>query len=105
MAYRFLFSFGYSFLLSILLSCGVGMIMARPCQARIVDRIAAIVNDEIITQSDADAYKQKLKGASFSDDLLVSDDKIKTQALQDDKKLLNLLIDAKILDYEIKKQN
>jgi parvulin-like peptidyl-prolyl isomerase len=74
-------------------------------QARIVDRIAAMVNDDIIAQSDADAYRKKLQTGNQLDELLVPDEKVREQATKDDKKLLAILIDAKILEYEIKKQN
>ncbi len=69
--------------------------------AKLVDKIVAIVNDQPITLSDVEKFKSKLKTGGLVDDALLklSD----PAALQKDQKaLLNELIDEKLLDTEVK---
>lgn len=75
----------------------------RPAPAKIVERILTIVNDEIITLTDREDYERKLKSGALNDDLVVSlvDRK---EVLQSPNKLLDLMIDDRILDSEIKRE-
>ena len=73
--------------------------------AEIVERIVAIINDDIITQSDLDKYAARLKTGGLNDELLIPDDATRKEVLADPTKLLNKLIDERILDSEVKKQN
>ncbi len=73
--------------------------------AETVERIVAIVNDEIITTSDLDKYAQRIKTGGMTDDLLIPDEATKQTLLKDREKLLQKMIDEKIIDSEVKKQN
>jgi peptidyl-prolyl cis-trans isomerase SurA len=69
-----------------------------------VDKIVAVVNDQIITTSDADTFKKSLSSGGMQDDALIQmvDPK---KLLSDRDALLNYLIDEKVLDSEVKKKN
>jgi len=87
--------------LSMLLS---SLISPTPATAKIVDKIVAIVNDQIITESDADAFKKSLSSGGMMDDALIS--MVDPKKLMSDREaLLNYLIDEKVLDSEVKKKN
>lgn len=72
--------------------------------AKVVDKIVAVVNDQIVTSSDAEAFKKSLTGGGMQDDALIQmvDPK---KLLTDRDALLNYLIDEKVLDSEVKKKN
>ncbi len=74
-------------------------------QAELVDRIVAIVNDEIISQSDVIKYTDKTSKGAMVDDLLVPDEATKNAMLKDPKVLLQKMIDERIIDSEVKRQN
>lgn len=88
-------------LLSLLVST---VISAAPATAKVVDKIVAIVNDQIITESDAEAFKKSLNNGGMMDDALIQmvDPK---KLVSDRDALLNYLIDEKVLDSEVKKKN
>lgn len=77
---------------------------ARNAQAEVVDRILAIVNDDIITQSDVVDFERRLKNGGLVDDQLVPDEATKQALLKDSAKLLQKVIDSRIIDSEVKKQ-
>lgn len=70
--------------------------------AKLVDRIVATVNGELITASDLNAFKVQLRRGQFADDLIIKD---KKPLLKSQKKLLEALINQKLIDSEVKKQN
>lgn len=72
--------------------------------AETVEKIVAIVNDEIITLTDIKKYESRLK-AKMQMDELVSQGASPKELLSDRKKLVGVLVDEKILDSEVKKQN
>ncbi len=72
--------------------------------AEIIEKIVSIINDEIITSSDMDKYFEKLKAGGLTDDLLVPNEAAKQELLKDKKKLLQTMIDEKIIDSEVKHQ-
>lgn len=76
----------------------------RHAQAEVVDRILAIVNDDIITQSDVLDFERRLKNGGLVDDQLVPDEVTKQALLKDSAKLLQKVIDSRIIDSEVKKQ-
>ena len=45
------------------------------CAAKVIEKIVAIVNDEIITTSDLEAYRERLKVGKMLDELLPVDRK------------------------------
>ena len=77
---------------------------APNAQAEVVDRILAIVNDDIITQSDVVDFERRLKNGGLVDDQLVPDETTKQALLKDSAKLLQKVIDSRIIDSEVKKQ-
>ena len=70
----------------------------------IIERVVAIINDEVITLTDVDKYEEKLKSGGLTDDLLIPNDATKQELLKDKKKLLQTMIDEKIIDSEVKRQ-
>lgn len=75
----------------------------NPASAKIVEGIVAIVNNEIITLSDIEAYKKKLAGGSMVDDLLVDPKKV-PELIKNRNELINTMINEKLLASEVKKQ-
>ena len=67
-------------------------------QAEVYDRIMAIVNGEILTKSDFDSFKKRVKNQKLADDLFNVDYK---KLQNNDKLLLSHLIDQKIVDSEV----
>ncbi len=72
--------------------------------AEIVERVVAIINDEIVTMTDVDKYSEKLKNGGLTDDLLIPNENVKQELMKDKKKLLQTMIDEKIIDSEVKRQ-
>lgn len=87
------------FILNLLLSLSP-ISFAEPV---VVDKIVAIVNDQIITKSDLTQYRNKLKRGSLVDEGLLRMNEPE-KILKDDKALLNHLIDERILDSEVKRK-
>lgn len=84
---------------------GLNMMLGLSAEARTqVDRILAIVNDEIVTQSDLKSFVEKLKSGGLVDDQLVPDDATKQSLLKSESAALQKLIDARILDGEVRRQ-
>ena len=81
----------------------ISILNSGGARAELVEKIIAVVNDEIITLSDLTKYKSRLGKGVLFDDLLTQGQDLKSIA-GDQKKLINLLVDEKILDSEIKKQ-
>lgn len=72
--------------------------------AKPVDKIVAIVNDQIITSSDVDKFRKRLNGSGLVDDALLKLNDTQT-LMKDRNALLNHLIDEKIIDSEVKRKN
>lgn len=73
--------------------------------ADVIERIVAIVNNEIVTLSDINKYAERLKTGGLTDDLLIPDETTKQAVLTDRDKLLQKMIDEKLIDSEVKRQN
>lgn len=72
--------------------------------AKTVDKIVAIVNDQLITYSDTQKYQARLNSAGLVDEILVAIGN--PEALKKDRNaLLNQMIDEKIIDSEVKHKN
>jgi peptidyl-prolyl cis-trans isomerase SurA len=72
--------------------------------AKVVDKIVAIVNDQIITLSDTEKFQVRLKNAGLVDEVLMMLGN--PQTLQKDRNaLLNEMIDEKVIDSEVKRKN
>ena len=80
-------------------------VFSNHASAEVVERIVAVVNDDIITLSDVNKYSDRLKSGGLVDDMLVPDDQTKETLIKDRSKLLQKLIEEKVIDSEVKKQN
>ncbi|MBK9293708.1 MAG: peptidylprolyl isomerase [Oligoflexia bacterium] len=70
--------------------------------SEVIEGVAAIVNNSIITKIDLAKYRQQLKQGSIVDDLFGNSTE---DLLKNDKLLLKQLMDEKIVDSEVKKQS
>lgn len=72
--------------------------------AKVIERVVAVVNDQVLLQSDVEAFRKKISGEGLVDDALIqlAD---KSKLLKDRQALINYLIDEKVLDSEVKKKN
>jgi len=75
-----------------------------PGESKIIEKVYAVVNGEIITLTEIVEYQDKLKNGGFLNDLLFSDPEERDKALHDKDFLIKLMVDEKIMDYEIKQQ-
>lgn len=82
-----------------------GLMFGYFANAEVIERIVAIVNDDIITLSDVNKYYDRLKSGGLTDDLLIPDEETKANLMKDRDKLLQTMIDEKIIDSEVKRQN
>jgi peptidyl-prolyl cis-trans isomerase SurA len=91
-------SINFKFIALALLFIGVN------ASAKVVDKIVAIVNDQIITLSDTEKFQARLKNAGLVDEVLMMLGN--PQTLQKDRNaLLNEMIDEKVIDSEVKRKN
>jgi peptidyl-prolyl cis-trans isomerase SurA len=79
-------------------------LLAPAARAETIDRIVAIVNDDIVTQSDMGKFAERLRKGGLTDDLLVPDEATKQTLLKEKPRLLRVMIDEKILDSEVRRQ-
>ncbi len=79
--------------------------LSNPGETKILERINAVVNGEIITLTEIREYQNKLKNGGLLDELLFSEPKVREKALKDSEYLLKLLVDERIIDFEVKRQN
>ena len=80
------------------------LIFATFADAKVVEKILAIVNDQIVTQTDVDQFKKKIETGGLVDDALLRLVDSST-LLKDRKALIQHLIDEKVLDSEVKRKN
>lgn len=73
-------------------------------QAEIVEKVVAIVNDQVITQSDIEEFTKKLKSEAILDQTLMQVTDAKALS-KDRKALIDYLIDEKIMDSEVKRKD
>lgn len=82
----------------------VGFFFFNFAHAEVVEGIVAVVNNEIVTYSDLKSFAKKVDKAGMLDErllLLANQDTLK----KDKKEQLNFLINERLLDHEVKKQN
>jgi peptidyl-prolyl cis-trans isomerase SurA len=79
--------------------------LAISAHAEVVERIVAIVNDDIISFSDLNKYADRLKSGGLVDDMLIPDDATRELLLKDREKLLQKVIEERVIDSEVKKQS
>ena len=70
---------------------------------KVVDKIVAIVNEDVVTLSDVDKFKKRLASGGLVDDALL---RLTDSAslLKDRNLLLNHLVDEKVIDSEVKRK-
>lgn len=89
---------------SIALALTFNILIAANAQAELVDRIVAIVNSEIVTESDLKSFSKKLTQNGMIDDLLLFGQPI--SSLESNKKSqLDYLINERLIESEIKRLN
>lgn len=86
------------YLFFILLSLGLNL------QAEVIEKISAIVNNEIITETDISNFNKKISNNEMIDDQLLFDKSI-NDIKGNRKALLDFLINEKIITSEVKKLN
>lgn len=74
-------------------------------KAELVDRVVATVNDSVVLASDMTQFKRRLQKDSFIDEILIPDEDLKKRALENEETLLQILIDERVLDDEVKREN
>ena len=82
-----------------LFTVGLLFLNGNAFAARVLDRTAAIVNDEAILESDIDKFQQKLKMKSFQELFGGIDPKIASNR----ESVLQLLVEEKLINQHIKK--
>ncbi|MCB0408340.1 MAG: hypothetical protein KDD34_09060, partial [Bdellovibrionales bacterium] len=70
-------------------------------QAKVIEKIVAIVDDSIVTLSDIDAFKKKVVSGGLLDDALLKM-KDPKEIIKSDKAIVEHLIDERVIDSEIK---
>jgi peptidyl-prolyl cis-trans isomerase SurA len=87
-----------------ILFCGGVCLVASAASAELIEHVVAIVNEEIICQTDVAKLKTKLEKGGLVDDSLMrltdSQSLIKSR-----ENLIQYMVDEKILDSEVKKKN
>ena len=76
--------------------------LTTSASSKVIESIVAIVNDDIITHTNTLEYKKKLRGNQFLDDTLVVNP---SELLENPKMLITHMVDEKLMDTEVKKQN
>lgn len=71
-------------------------------QAEVIEKTVAIVNDQVITLSDIENYQKQLGRGGMVDELLISD---KKAVLSDRAKLIDVMINEKLIDSEVLRQS
>lgn len=74
-------------------------VLAVPVSAKIVDKVIVTVNDDIILESDVEKFLVKSKSKNFQEMFGGIDPK----TITDRKKVIDLLIEEKIIDQQVKK--
>lgn len=89
--------------MKILVTLLLASLLPLAASAKVVEKIVAVVNDQLVTLSDTEKFRKRLAGGGLVDDSLVRMNDVQT--LQKDRNaLLNYLIDEKILDSEVKRK-
>lgn len=77
--------------------------LAPIAHAKVVDKIVAIVNDQVVTLSDTEKFRKRLQSQGLVDDALLR--LTDPELLKKDRNaLLNHLVDEKIIDSEVKRK-
>lgn len=76
------------------------LVFSTVAQAELVERVVAIVNNSIVTKTDLDDFKQKLKTGGLVDDSLLKMQDPK-MLLSSEEALVNHMIDERVIDSEI----
>lgn len=72
-------------------------------QGKVVEKIHAVVNGDLVTLTDITEYQKKLAGNGFLNDLLFADPAEREKAAADRNYLIKKIIDERIIDFNVKK--
>lgn len=89
----------------IMITVLAGLLLLPQAHGEVIERIVAIINNEIITLTDINKYADRLRTGGLTDDLLIPDEATKEAVLKDREKLLQKMIDERLIDSEVKRQN
>ena len=79
------------------------MVITSPfARAELIERIVAIVDNAIVTKTDLEAYREKLKSGGLVDDALLKMKDPKA-LMSDDNALVSHLVDERVIDQEIQR--
>ena len=87
-----------------LFSVLIFIILTPTANAEIVERVVAVVNNEIITQSDVSGFGKKLERNNFLDDLLLFG-KSPAELSKNSAEQLSYMINERLMDSEVKRLN
>ena len=79
---------------------GGSLALSFSAPAKVIERVVAIVNDKVITERDVRDLDKKILSKGMIDELLVDDP---SRLQKDPKEKTNYLIDERIIDSEVKK--
>ncbi len=77
----------------------ITLLLSLPALAKTVDRVIVAVNEDIILETDVERFTAKAKSKNFQEMFGGLDEK----AVSDRKKVIDLLIEEKIIDQQVKK--
>lgn len=80
------------------------LLLSNSVRAEMVDRIIAIINNEIVTESDLRAFNKKLSQNGMLDDLLLFG-KTAQDLSKDKREALTYVVNEKLLEGEVKRLN
>lgn len=87
-----------------MISILIALMFAAPVKAEVVEKTLAVVNSEIVMESDLKLLQKRISKPGMVDDALLMDKSI--ESLKGDRKAqLNYLINEKIIESEIKRLN
>ncbi|MBT4760205.1 MAG: hypothetical protein HOO06_00785 [Bdellovibrionaceae bacterium] len=90
--------------LNITLLVLLGVTFSTTGTAKVIEKIVAVVNNEIITLSDIHKFKKNIKSGGLVNSALLEMN-TSEDLLTNNKKIVNFLIDEKIMDSEVKSKN
>lgn len=89
--------------LAIFLSSILSLLISFAAHAEVVDRVLAVVNDQIVTQSDMDAFQKRLKSKGLVDEALLNFYDIK-KINSSSADRMAYLVDERLIDSEVVRQ-
>jgi peptidyl-prolyl cis-trans isomerase SurA len=76
-------------------------LLSQNVNAEVIERVIAVVNDMVVTESDVSNYRDTLKKGQLVDDLIVTNP---AELMKNRELLIEQMINERIIDSEVKKQ-